>query len=256
MSGIHVNLAYRNMTQEGFDFLHHQNLHPEFYFSGDAIDNMTEEKMKFFQNQVIEKNFTSTIHAPFFDLSLGARDKRIRKVSYERLSWALEAAAKLNATQVVIHPGYGPWVLGHKLEIWLKRSETKLNRLVKRATKLGLKLAFENIYDDSPRDLLTFLEAFPQENVGICFDVGHFNVFSKVPMEKWLNKIGDRIFECHLHDNDGTADQHISIGDGNINYQPLIEWLKSKEKRPKLVLELPHKTHVIKSVNILKNWLC
>lgn len=255
MTQVNVNIAYQRLDSDSFNFLSCQNLHPEFYFSGDAIDIISEQIISQFVNEVKERKFKPSVHAPFFNLNLGARDKKIRKISYDRMLWAIETASKLNANQVVIHPGYGPWILGHRLTLWLNRAEKKLTRLMDRADQLGIKLAFENIYDESPEDLLYFLNRFPNRNVGICFDVGHFNVFSKVPMEEWLQHIGDRIIECHLHDNDGTADQHIAIGDGKIDYSPLKKWLKEIKKHPTLTLELPHKTHVIKSLNHVQSWL-
>ncbi len=254
MTLINVNMAYQRMTPDNFDFLSHQDLHPEFYFSGDAIDSITEDVIYDFRKEVTKRKFSPTFHAPFFNLNLGARDRKIRRVTMERLVWALEAAHITGATQVVIHPGFGPWTHGHRLVPWLKRAEMKMNRLISHAGHLGLKLAFENIYDESPNDLLTFLERFDFPHVGICFDIGHFNVFSKVPLEKWLEALGHKILECHIHDNDGTGDQHIAIGDGNIIYDPMINWLKTLEKKPRLVLELPHKTHVIKSVNKMREW--
>lgn len=255
MTLLNVNIAYQRMDVDTFNFLSCQDVHPEFYFSGDAIDTITESTLSSFENEVKTRNFKPTLHAPFFNLNLGARDRRIRKVSYDRLDWAINIAARFDAEQVVIHPGYGPWVLGNRMNNWLNKAEHKLVRLMDKANQLGIKLAFENIYDEDPNDLLKFFDRFQFDNIGICFDVGHFNVFSKLPMDKWLDKIGDKIFEFHLHDNDGTADQHIAIGDGKIDYSPLREWLSFRNHLPRLTLELPHKTHVVKSINQVQAWL-
>lgn len=255
MTQVNVNIAYQRIDADSFNFLSCQNLHPEFYFSGDAIDILSEDVINQFAREVKERNFKPSIHAPFFNLNLGARDKKIRKISYDRVLWAIEAANRLSANQVVIHPGYGPWVLGHSLAPWLNKAEKKLTKLMDKADQYGIQLAFENIYDENPDDLKYFLSRFPDRNIGICFDIGHFNVFSKVSMEKWFESIGDRIFECHLHDNDGTADQHVAIGDGKIDYSPLLKWLTKIKRHPILTLELPHKTHVIKSITHVQSWL-
>lgn len=256
MTKILVNIAYQNMTEQGFEFLNCQGLHPEFYFCGDSVDRIERSHLQNILNTVEQHSFESTLHAPFFDLNIGARDSRIRHVSFERLIWALEAAAILKSTIVVIHPGYGPWVLSHNFEPWLKRATPMLHKLCEHAASLNLKIAFENIYDSKPDDLLQLIQTVNVPHAGICFDVGHFNVFSKLPMSEWLDKIGNHIFECHLHDNDRSADQHLSVGDGNIDYGPLRDWLQNMpvSERPVLTLELPQRTHVIKSVNSLKSW--
>lgn len=255
MTQVNVNIAYQRIDADSFNFLSCQNLHPEFYFSGDAIDILSEEIISKFAREVKERKFKPSIHAPFFNLNLGARDRKIRKISHDRILWAIEAGSRLSANQVVIHPGYGPWVLDHRIDPWLNRAEKKLTRLMDRADQLGMTLLFENIYDEIPDDLLSLLNRFPNRNIGICFDLGHFNVFSKVPMKEWLQVLGDRIIECHLHDNDGTADQHIAIGDGKIDYSPLANWLAKIKRHPTLTLELPHKTHVIKSLRRVQSWL-
>jgi len=182
MTKLHVNLAYQNMTEEGFEFLKCQNLHPEFYFCGDSVDKIERVDLQRLMDVVEKNSFESTLHAPFFDLNIGARDSRIRIVSFERLIWGLEAAAMLNSKIVVVHPGYGPWVLNHNFEPWLKRATPLLHKLCEHAASLGLKIAFENIYDSSPDDLLELLSTVNVPHAGICFDVGHFNVFSKIPV--------------------------------------------------------------------------
>lgn len=256
MLPLHLNIAYQNMTQDAFDFIAGLNLQLEFYFSGDSVDVIELVDIQRLKKIVTANNFSSTLHAPFFDLNIGARDSGIRQVSFERLIWALETAARLGSDLVVIHPGYGPWVLQHNFLPWLKRAEKLLQKLATHAASLNLKIAFENIHDSTPDDLLSLLKAVDFPHVGICFDVGHYNVFSRLPMKLWFEALGEHIFECHLHDNDGSADQHLAIGDGKIDYLPLQDWLKSlpDHKKPVLTLELANKAQVIKSVNNLKSW--
>lgn len=257
MARININIAYQRMSSDSFDFLSHQDLHPEFYFSGDDVDVIEKDQLLSFRSEVDERNYQPTVHAPFFDLNIGARDSQICRVSFERLFWAVEVAALLRAGVVVVHPGYGPWILGHKFDAWLSRSGKYLIKLCEHAASLGIRIAFENIYDSSPEDLSKLLQLVDLDNAGICLDVGHFNVFSKHPLERWLEILGPHIFELHLHDNDGTADQHLALGDGKISYTQLLQWFNDQpaETRPVLTLELPHRTHVIKSVNLLKDWI-
>lgn len=257
MPRLNINIAFQRMSSDSFDFLSHQDLHPEFYFSGDDVDVIEKDLIMSFRAEVEERKFQSTVHAPFFDLNVGARDSQIRQVSFERLFWAVEVASVLKASVVVVHPGYGPWILGHKFDAWLSRAGKYLIKLCDHAASLGIKIAFENIYDAAPDDLAGLLALVDHDNAGICLDIGHFNVFSKKPLEEWLQVLGERILELHLHDNDGSADQHLALGDGKIVYDGLMQWFNglAPENKPVLTLELPHRTHVIKSVNIVKDWL-
>jgi sugar phosphate isomerase/epimerase len=54
--------------------------------------------------------------------------------------------------------------------------------------------------------------------LGVTLDVGH----AKVNGEDWqefVERFGERIRVCHLHDNDGSADQHEPLPE----YEPLVE---------------------------------
>ncbi len=251
---IFVNFRIKNLKSEDLDFLSYQNLQPELYFSGEDYDETTAEKLEKMVQDVSQKNFKPIFHAPFFDLNPGAFDPKIRSVSLERILWSLKVAKQFGATQVVVHPGHGPWVLAKNFPGWLERAKESLSQMVAKAGELGLKIAFENIYDDRPEDLLSLLSLFPKETVGVCFDIGHFNLFGRTSLKNWLDAFGNRIFEIHLHDNLGENDDHIAVGDGTIKFGLLFNWLKNQEQMPILTLEMEQKTHVIKSVQRIKDW--
>ncbi|MFZ2958255.1 MAG: sugar phosphate isomerase/epimerase family protein [Candidatus Ozemobacteraceae bacterium] len=252
---IHVNIAVKNLVPEDLRFLSVQGLHPEFYFSGDVLDEMSPEKLDALIRDTAEAKFVPTIHAPFYEMNLGAVDPRIRVVARERLHGTLDIAARFKASQMVVHPGYGPWVFTKHISSWLGRAKDELAMLVEKAGKLGIRLAFENIYDSHPADLASVIEPFSKEMVGVCFDAGHFNLFSETSMKTWLEVLGPRIFEVHLHDNLGGDDDHIAVGDGTVKYGPLTDWLRKPGNRPILTLEMEQKTHVIKSIPRVREWV-
>ena len=45
--------------------------------------------------------------------------------------------------------------------------------------------------------------------------------------EHILEKMLPHIVNCHLHDNHGYIDEHINIGQGNIDWEKLIPVLKT-----------------------------
>jgi len=251
---IHVNIAFRYMRPEDFEFLGLQHLHPELYFSGDDADSVTPERLDQIREEMNRRAFQPTFHAPFYDLNPGAHDAKVRQVAGDRYHWALDLGKKFGARHVILHPGYGPWVLKKDFGNWLTRARPVLDQVVEKARSLGLKIAFENIYDDSWNELAELIGCYPADIVGVCFDVGHFNIFSEKPMAKWLDVLGPRIFELHLHDNLGAEDLHIAIGDGSVKFAPLIQWLRARDQMPVLGLEMEQKTHVIKSVSRLRQW--
>jgi sugar phosphate isomerase/epimerase len=95
----------------------------------------------------------------------------------------------------------------------------------------------ENVYEKTPRMLIRLFEGLNTEQVGFCFDPGHMNAFSETDMQGWLNELGPRIREIHLHDNDGTEDDHLAIGKGNIDFESLFEYVEQNRLRPIFTVE-------------------
>jgi sugar phosphate isomerase/epimerase len=59
-----------------------------------------------------------------------------------------------------------------------------------------------------------------------CFDVGHWNLFKNVTMEEWFSVLGSYISHVHVHDNRGLCDDHLPIGEGNIDFDLYFKLMK------------------------------
>ena len=69
---------------------------------------------------------------------------------------------------------------------------------------------------------------------GILIDVGHLNMrlrkegyFGGQSIEDYIRRVPMPIAEVHIHDNDGTGDQHGPLGFGNCDFQAVADALKS-----------------------------
>lgn len=96
-------------------------------------------------------------------------------------------------------------------ELGIKR----IKRLAEAAEKSGVTLAFENIHF---HEYLAYVyERVDSPNIGFCYDAGHRNC--KEPHVDLLSLFGDKLVALHLHDNNGTRDEHRIPFEGNINWQ-------------------------------------
>ena len=130
-------------------------------------------------------------------------------------------------------------VVMHLVSKWIapKYNEIGLNRIkkiVEYADKLGIKIAFENT------KLLGYIEYvldnINNDNIGICFDVGHYHCNNK---DNWnISRFKDKIFCVHLHDNNGLSDQHLLPLDGTINWPKIIKLLNELNYNGPITLEL------------------
>ena len=78
-------------------------------------------------------------------------------------------------------------------------------------------------------DLSPLLES---DRFGILIDVGHFNesvhkygYFVGVSPEEHFADLPLRLLEVHLNDNDGSDDQHLPLGMGNIDFASVVRGL-------------------------------
>ena len=133
-----------------------------------------------------------------------------------------------NIDLVVIHPTL-KYVDPGVNKIGLNR----IIKIIKNAEEYDVKVAFENI------ELRGYLEYIinniDSKNVGICFDVGHYNVFYKEDFDLSLFK--DRVFMIHLHDNYKKYDEHNLPFDGNLNWQKVIDKIKKTNYNGYIVIE-------------------
>lgn len=194
-----------------------------------------------------------TIHAPFMDLSPGAVDSKVREATHERFDAVFDIAGTLKPRAVVFHSGYEKWKYAHRADVWIEGSLMTWRKFLGRASKAGLKIAIENIFEDEPGNLRLLMEELGSGDVGICFDTGHFNLFSKRPLSEWLESLGPYIIECHLHDNDGSFDSHLPIGEGTFDFDELF--LKLKGKACIYTIETHTPERVLRSMERLKKYL-
>lgn len=118
-----------------------------------------------------------------------------------------------------------------------KYNETGLKRLQEIADfakSLDIKAAFENTKIKGYLDYV--IEHIKNDNVGICFDSGHYHVHFDDDLD--FAKFKDRIFAVHLHDNDKSDDLHLIPFDGTIDWKKIIKELKSCNYNGPITLEL------------------
>lgn len=224
------------------------DLAPEIAVKGPELDCLEPRLLQKSAAKLAQANLRPTVHAPFFDLNPGALDPLIRQVTYQRIDQSLRLAECLNAHLMVIHPGVDKWRYPGLEQTWLGLAKEFLPPLVEQASACGCRLAIENIYEESPDILVELAEALDSPWFGHCFDAGHWHLFGKLPMNEWLAAVQNRLFHLHLHDNHGSADEHLPIGEGNIDFTPLHRSLPQLSPRPSITLEAHSMEHLQRSL--------
>lgn len=136
------------------------------------------------------------------------------------------AAELLKPRVIVFHPGYDELRYGDNRLAWLENSISFWREMLPTAKDLGCTIAIENIFEKEPSTLRDLLEEVNDPAFRHCFDAGHWNMFTTVTMEEWFAELGPFIAESHIHDNHGQIDEHLPLGEGEIDFDQLFELLK------------------------------
>lgn len=247
----HVHVPYESLDKY-LSFIREHELNLEIYFGSRRFDELTNSNIIELRNR-LDYNPGLSIHAPFMDLSPGGVDLQVRRITSKRFSDVLDFAETLNAKIVVFHSGYDKWKFDSRVEIWLEGSIDTWKPLVKKASEIGIKIAIENIFEDEPSNLKSLMEEVDSKDFGVCFDTGHYHLFSRAPLSDWLEALKPYIMELHLHDNMRDRDLHLPIGDGTFDFRTLFRELQGKNCI--YTIEAHTKEDTIKSMERLKVYL-
>ena len=226
-NGPHVHVPYDSIDKY-LKFLREENLNVEIYFGARSFDRMTKADV-FELKKKLDYTPRLSIHAPFMDLSPGAIDLKVREVTKKRFFETLDVAEILKPVSIVFHSGFDRWKYDSKIDIWLEGSLDTWHPINKRAADMGVRIAIENIFEDTPENLQVLAKEINSDNFGICFDTGHFNLFSKQTLMEWIEITKPHIKELHLHDNSRHADEHLAIGEGDFDFTTLFRELQETD---------------------------
>ena len=207
-------------------------------------------------------------HAPFRnDCDLLVPDPAIRPFMLAHLKYILQIVGDFGVKSCCVHIGnvlYPGYTAAQHRDAVCR----SLDEVLPLAEKLDVTVCLENIFRpcNSVDDVIFLNEKFRSEYLGACFDSGHANitengrVFPECPVYKayegweeppcWDADVLDRLLpyvvDCHLHDNDASADQHLLPHKGTITWGKLVPKLLSAPRLKCIQGEvMPLLTHCI-----------
>ena len=254
MAVIQINVPYP-MLLHRTDFAVKNRIHPEIYFSGEDLDQCRNGDVQRLSETLRQHQLEITFHAPFMDLSPGGVDRRVKEVTRDRFSKVIELAPFFKPKSIVFHPGYEKWKFDGNVKMWLDSSLQTWGPLIDVAEKQGQILAIENVFEETPDTLLLLLNSFESPYFRFCFDTGHHNVFSKLPLSVWLDALGKYLAEVHLHDNHGDSDEHLPVGEGTFDFNQFFALLSEQRLSPVYTIEPHEEEHLQRGLDAVRKYI-
>ncbi|MCF8030069.1 MAG: sugar phosphate isomerase/epimerase [Desulfohalobiaceae bacterium] len=238
-----VNLPCRYIAEDRsyLEYFQWKKINPELGLDPIAVDKLEEDWHRRLADALHKEGLLCSVHLPFHDLQPGSIDEYILQSTRDRLKKAIRIAAIYEPRFLVAHANFIP-LYSDLYSSWLKRAmRTWEEVLVEWPDHPALYL--ENVREYDPGPLADLMAELQQHRVRFCFDLGHWASYSGGVQYNnlglWMQTLGQYLVHLHLHDNDGVADQHLGLGQGNIPWAEVFSGLELLDLSPTLTLE-PH----------------
>ena len=178
-----------------------------------------------------------SIHGPCVAVNLAdAEQKNYAKVWEKTFAYA----KKVQADFVVVHTNEELPAAEEKEAV-----QARVIRRLRKVVALGKKydvqvlienvglLPKENLLFDLPEYLALF-DVLPE--AGALIDTGHAHV-NGWDIPSVVQTLGEKLKACHIHDNDGTGDAHLPLGEGTIDWKAYFAAVKKFAPQATQVLE-------------------
>ena len=161
---------------------------------------------------------------------------------YERLAGVelvenrIAMASRLGSDVIILHlpPLTAPAAGGSGDGLALVRSS--LDAMMPFARGRGVRIALENMAVDNFDVIEQLFSEYGPDFLGLCYDAGHGNVEGH-GLDR-LEQVQDRLISVHLHDNDGTGDQHNLLFAGTVDWPRLARILAGSSYEKCVSMEL------------------
>jgi sugar phosphate isomerase/epimerase len=169
------------------------------------------------------------VHLPFSDANELWTDSLGTEELMKVYSKAINDCCEHGIPTAVMHitRGYEPPPMTRK-------GMDRVKMLVELAEKSNVNIALEHLR--RPEYLEFLLSGVDSARLGFCYDSGHEHCYTKG--EDFLPQYGSRLMVLHLHDNDGSDDQHLVPGEGKIDWPSVAGKLKAARYTDALTFEV------------------
>ncbi len=249
-----VCCPFELLIDKYLDLILENRINPEIGLNAGVLDRFKTKEFERVAKTLEQEGLRCTAHGPFIDLSIGAIDPKIRSVTAERLTKALEVSGVLGAISLVLHTGFDPRHHKDHEQMWLENAIRVLEDIVEKNHE-HIPIMIENVYETDPAIHKVLFNKEKSGNLGFCLDFGHLVAFGKGDIDLWLEELRPFLRQLHLHDNKGDYDDHLPVGTGMIDFDHLFEDLFEHHIGPILTLEPHREEDVIPSLEALAKLL-
>ena len=181
------------------------------------------------------------IHSPTVDLNIASLNKGIRRESVRQIINCANVAEEINASAITVHPGIIGRNEPHLREQAMLYSIESIGEIIDNS---NVTISVENmpVRGKFLGNTVEEMERIQEETgCSLTIDTGHGNTCGN--LEEMLSL--KNISYCHLNDNNGEKDQHITLGEGTMDLSLL-------KKIDTAIIELNNFDNIVKSQEVIR----
>ncbi len=199
------------------------------------------KKKKQILNLLTKQGMPAIGHTAWW-MHLGSPYPEVRKGWIKEAKKALRAANKINIKLLNFHAhssGMFLMLKNEKKKV-LDNYVSSMKEMVSYGKKFGVKVMLENAGENKEITRVSDIKYILDRVKGLGFhlDVGHANIWGN-PL-KFINTFRKKIVHVHFHDNHGLKDEHLPIGEGDIDYKKVVQALKKTGYDGTITFEVFH----------------
>ncbi|MEW6185863.1 MAG: sugar phosphate isomerase/epimerase family protein [Thermodesulfobacteriota bacterium] len=209
----------------------------------------------------------SGVHLPFFGMNVICVNERVREEAMDQMRLAIEVAKRLEVDYAVVHAT--GTTEGLMTDREPQRQYKAFTRMLEWCKDSQLVLSIENAQNlHRIEDCAAMVRRLKNEDgfpAAMTFDTGHANHpkdGKSIPFKPFgtisgaLEHCFDIINNIHLHNNDGTADQHRGLWDGSADLKECIGRLVDLGFQGSISLEVrPQPMELDREIETLLEWV-
>ena len=181
------------------------------------------------------------IHAATVDINIASLNKGIRNESVKQMIQCGLYAESINAKTITVHPGIIGRNEPHLRKMALELAAESVGEIID-GTNVEISVENMPVREKFLANKVEELEMIQNETgCSLTIDTGHGNTCGN--LEEMLDL--KNITYCHLNDNDGVKDQHITLGEGTLNLNLL-------KKIDTAIIELNNFDNILKSREVIE----
>lgn len=211
---IKKSLKY-GMVEEQLSVLEKFKLLKELGFDGVELDSPNDldadEVLQAKQQTGLE--IPGVVNSMHWSKPLSDPDPKVRAACVKSMETALRDCKRYGGTTVLLVPAVVSQQVSYQQAY--QRSQQEIRKLLPVAQETGIKIAFENVWNNfllSPLEAARYVDEFDSEMVGWYFDVG--NIVRYGWPEHWIEVLGDRILKLDVKEYSRTKQQNEGIWKG------------------------------------------